>query len=123
MRHPKQHRSIDKKFPHVEITGADNFDDMLAAARKVNPGIEFIKLDAEKELKSIKTLWCCIFKRLYTVDSQSPRAAEKPVSVAEQRRNACCTNTAAIKTPCSQHYEIIIKIREMKEQTSIRKNV
>ena len=38
------------------MTGAYNSDDMLAAARKENPGIEFIKLATEKELKSIKTL-------------------------------------------------------------------
>lgn len=112
-----------KKFPHAEITGADNSDDMLAAARKENLGIEFIKLDAEKELESIKKRYDVVFSNACIQWIPSPQAAEKPVSVAEQRRNACCTNTAAIKTLCSQHYEIIIKIREMKEQTSIRKNV
>lgn len=61
MRHRKQHRSIDKKFPHAEITGADNSDDMLAAARKENPGIEFIKLAAEKELESIKKRYDVVF--------------------------------------------------------------
>ena len=64
MRHPKQHCSIDKKFPHAEITGADNSDDMLAAARKENPGIEFIKLAAEKELKSIKNAMMLYFQTL-----------------------------------------------------------
>lgn len=42
------------KFPKARITGADNSDDMLAAAKKNNPDIEFIKLDAEKELCNIK---------------------------------------------------------------------
>lgn len=42
------------KFPKARITGADNSDDMLAAAKRNNPDIEFIKLDAEKELCNIK---------------------------------------------------------------------
>ena len=55
---------LAKKFPHAEITGADNSDDMLAAARKENPGIEFIKLDAEKELESIKNVMMLYFQTL-----------------------------------------------------------
>lgn len=52
---------LAKKFPGAKITGADNSDDMLAAARKENPGIEFIKLDAEKELDSIKSRYDVVF--------------------------------------------------------------
>ena len=52
---------LAKKFPGAKITGADNSDDMLAAARKENPSIEFIKLDAEKELDSIKNRYNVVF--------------------------------------------------------------
>lgn len=52
---------LAKKFPYAKITGADNSDDMLAAARKENPDIEFIKLDAEKELGSIKKRYDIVF--------------------------------------------------------------
>lgn len=52
---------LAKKFPEAKITGADNSDDMLAAARKENPDIEFIKLDAETELDSIKNRYDIVF--------------------------------------------------------------
>ena len=52
---------LAKRFPNAEITGADNSDDMLKAARKENPGIEFIKLDAEKEINSIKNRYDVVF--------------------------------------------------------------
>lgn len=52
---------LAKEFPGAEITGADNSDDMLAAARKENPSIEFIKLDAEKELDSINKHYDIVF--------------------------------------------------------------
>ncbi len=45
---------LAKKFPCAEITGVDNSEDMLETARKENPGIEFIKLDAENEIGNIK---------------------------------------------------------------------
>lgn len=52
---------LAKKFPCAKITGADNSDDMLAAARKENPNIEFIKLDAEKEIDSIEKRYDVVF--------------------------------------------------------------
>lgn len=52
---------LAKEFPYAKITGADNFDDMLATAKRDNPGIEFIKLDAEKEINSIKTVMMLYF--------------------------------------------------------------
>lgn len=52
---------LAKKFPNAEITGADNSDDMLASARKENPDIEFIKLDAENEIDSLKKRYDLVF--------------------------------------------------------------
>ena len=52
---------LAKKFPHAGITGVDNSDDMLATAKKENPGIAFIKLDAEKELDRIKNRYDVVF--------------------------------------------------------------
>lgn len=52
---------LAKKFPHAEVTGVDNSDDMLATAKKENPGIAFIKLDAEKELDRIKNRYDVVF--------------------------------------------------------------
>ena len=52
---------LAKKFPHAKVTGVDNSDDMLATAKKDNPGIEFIKLDAEKEIGSIKNRYDVVF--------------------------------------------------------------
>ena len=48
---------LAKKFPNAKIVGADNSDDMLADARKNNPNIEFIKLDAEKDIDSITEIY------------------------------------------------------------------
>lgn len=52
---------LAKKFPCAKITGADNSDDMLTAAKKDNPGIEFIKLDAGKDIDSIKNRYDVVF--------------------------------------------------------------
>ena len=52
---------LAKKFPCVEITGVDNSEDMLETARKENPGIEFIKLDAENEIGNIKNRYDIVF--------------------------------------------------------------
>lgn len=52
---------LAEKFPHAEVTGVDNSDDMLATAKKENLGIAFIKLDAEKELDRIKNRYDVVF--------------------------------------------------------------
>ncbi|MCI5795409.1 MAG: methyltransferase domain-containing protein [Ruminococcus sp.] len=52
---------LAKKFPCAEITGVDNSEDMLETARKENPGIEFIKLDAENEIGNIKNRYDIVF--------------------------------------------------------------
>ena len=49
------------KFPSAKVTGADNSDDMLLTAKKENPGIEFIKFDAEKEIDSLKNRYDIVF--------------------------------------------------------------
>ena len=52
---------LAEKFPNAKIVGADNSDDMLADARKNNPNIEFIKLDAEKDIDSITEHYDVVF--------------------------------------------------------------
>lgn len=52
---------LAKKFPCAEITGVDNSEDMLETAKKENPGIEFIKLDAENEIGKIKNRYDIVF--------------------------------------------------------------
>ena len=52
---------LAKRFPNAQITGADNSEDMLAAARRENPGISFLKLDAETELDGIKERFDVVF--------------------------------------------------------------
>lgn len=52
---------LAKRFPNAQITGADNSEDMLAAARKENPGISFLKLDAETEFDGIKERFDVVF--------------------------------------------------------------
>lgn len=52
---------LAKKFPCAEITGIDYSDDMLAAAKRENPGIAFVKLDAETELEGIKERYDVVF--------------------------------------------------------------
>lgn len=52
---------LKKKFPSAKVIGADNSDDMLKSARENNPEIEFIKLDAEKELSDIKEKFDVVF--------------------------------------------------------------
>ena len=52
---------LAKKFPAAKITGADNSDDMLSYARKNYPDLEFIKLDAEKEIDGIKNRYDVVF--------------------------------------------------------------
>lgn len=49
------------KFPSANITGVDNSDDMILTAKKENPGIEFVKLDVEKEFDSIKNQYDIVF--------------------------------------------------------------
>lgn len=52
---------LAEKYPNAEIVGIDNSEDMLAAARKNNPGIVFKKLDVEKELDKIDGHYDVIF--------------------------------------------------------------
>lgn len=52
---------LAEKFPKAKIVGVDNSDDMLSAARKNNPDIEFIKLDVEKEIDTIGNRFDIVF--------------------------------------------------------------
>lgn len=52
---------LKRRFPNAKIIGADNSDDMLAAARKNDPEIEFIKLDAEKDIVNISDRYDVVF--------------------------------------------------------------
>lgn len=52
---------LTKKFPGAKIVGVDNSDDMLAAARENNPGLEFIKLDAGTELGTLTERFDVVF--------------------------------------------------------------
>ncbi len=52
---------LANKFPHAEITGVDNSANMLETARKENPGIKFVKLDAENEIGNIKNRYDIVF--------------------------------------------------------------
>ena len=52
---------LKRRFPNAEIIGADNSDDMLNAARKNYPELEFIKLDAEKDIVNISDKYDVIF--------------------------------------------------------------
>lgn len=52
---------LANRFPGAAITGIDNSDDMLAAARKSYPGIGFRKLDAETELQNLKSRYDIVF--------------------------------------------------------------
>ena len=52
---------LAEKFPNAKIIGADSSDDMLDTARKENPNIEFIKLDAQKDLGRLKSCYDVVF--------------------------------------------------------------
>ena len=52
---------LKRKFPNAKVIGADNSDDMLNAARKNNPELEFIKLDAEKDIVNISDRYDVVF--------------------------------------------------------------
>lgn len=52
---------LARRFPGAKITGADNSEDMLAAAKKENPGLSFLKLDAETELDRIGERFDVVF--------------------------------------------------------------
>ena len=52
---------LKKYFPNAKIIGADSSEDMLTAARKNHSDIEFIKLDAEKELDTVSDRYDVVF--------------------------------------------------------------
>ena len=52
---------LKKKFSNARIIGADSSDDMLIKARKDYPEFEFIKLDAEKELDTLKEKYDIVY--------------------------------------------------------------
>ena len=52
---------LRKNFPHAQIIGADSSEDMLNTAKKDHPEIEFIKLDAEKELSGLSADFYIVF--------------------------------------------------------------
>ena len=52
---------LKKRFPDAEIIGADSSEDMICAARKKHPGLEFIKLDAANDLPTLKAQYDVVF--------------------------------------------------------------
>lgn len=52
---------LKRRFPNARIIGADNSDDMLAAARKNNPDLEFMKLDASTDIVNISDRFDVVF--------------------------------------------------------------
>ena len=52
---------LKRRFPNARIIGADNSDDMLVAARKNNPELEFMKLDASTDLVNISDRYDVVF--------------------------------------------------------------
>lgn len=52
---------LRKKYPYAQIIGVDSSEDMLNTARKNNPEIEFIRLDAGKELTSLSADFDIVF--------------------------------------------------------------
>lgn len=52
---------LKNRFPKAKIIGIDSSDNMLDMARKNNPNIDFIKLDAEKELQNINSHFDVVF--------------------------------------------------------------
>lgn len=53
--------ALKKRFPNARIIGADNSDEMLTSARKNYPELEFIKLDAEKDIVNISDRYDVVF--------------------------------------------------------------
>ena len=53
--------ALKKRFPSARIIGADNSDEMLTSARKNYPELEFIKLDAEKDIVNISDRYDVVF--------------------------------------------------------------
>ena len=52
---------LKRRFPNAKIIGADHSDDMLVAARKNNPELEFRKLDASTDLVNISDQFDVVF--------------------------------------------------------------
>ena len=52
---------LKRRFPNARVIGADNSDDMLNAAGKNYPELEFIKLDAGKDIVSISDRYDVVF--------------------------------------------------------------
>lgn len=52
---------IKKRFPEANVIGIDSSEDMLNSARRNNPNIEFIKLDAGKEIENITERFDVVF--------------------------------------------------------------
>lgn len=54
-------RVLCERFKDAVIVGADNSEDMLKAAKKNNPELKFIMLDAENETENIKERYDVVF--------------------------------------------------------------
>lgn len=52
---------VKQRFPQAKVIGIDSSEDMLNSARKNNPDIEFIKLDAGKEIENITERFDVVF--------------------------------------------------------------
>ena len=52
---------LKNHFPNAKITGCDNSENMLSAARKNHPDLHFIKLDASEELCSFTGQFDIVF--------------------------------------------------------------
>lgn len=52
---------IKKKFPKANVIGIDSSDDMLDNARRDHPDIEFMKMDAGKEIETITERFDIVF--------------------------------------------------------------
>lgn len=52
---------LKKRFPDAQITGADNSDDMLQTAAKNHPDLQFIKIDAQKDLNRLSRKYDVVF--------------------------------------------------------------
>ena len=132
---------LAKKFPCAKITGADNSDDMLAAARKENPHIEFIKLDAEKEIDSVEKRYDVVFsnaciqwvpkhrkllKSLFSLLSDSgtlaiqiPQQSKHPVhnimkslSKSDKRKDKLRVQRIYNNLPENQYYDILSELTD-----------
>ena len=52
---------LKKHYPNAAVTGADNSENMVAAAREKYPDIEFILCDASKDLNKLNRKFDIVF--------------------------------------------------------------